>query len=82
MTFFSLSGCNCRGVNSTLHCHYTMASADSKFDDFFQCIQFESTHSVLVNYRNLPVLVTNNELEISNAAKPRAVLRFLVHCCQ
>ena len=38
----SLSWCNSRGVNSTQHCHYTMASADSKFDDFFvQCIQFE-----------------------------------------
>ena len=22
------------GVNSTHHCHHTMASADSKFDDF------------------------------------------------
>ena len=29
----SLSWCNCRGVNSIHHCHYTMASADSKFDD-------------------------------------------------
>ena len=30
----SLSWCNSRGVNSIHHCHYTMASADSKFDDF------------------------------------------------
>ena len=38
----SLSWCNTRGVNSIHHCHYTMASADSKFDDFcLQCIQFE-----------------------------------------
>ena len=38
----SLSWCNNRGVNSIRHCHYTMASADSKFDDFcLQCIQFE-----------------------------------------
>lgn len=29
----SLSWCNSRGVNLTHHCHYTMASADSKFDD-------------------------------------------------
>ena len=29
----SLSWCNCRGVNSIHHCHYTMTSADSKFDD-------------------------------------------------
>ena len=29
----SLSWCNSRGVNSTHHCHYTMASADSKFGD-------------------------------------------------
>ena len=36
------SWCNTRGVNSIHHCHYTMASADSKFDDFcLQCIQFE-----------------------------------------
>ena len=25
---------NSRGVNSTHHCHYSMASVDSKFDDF------------------------------------------------
>ena len=38
----SLSWCNTRGVHSIHHCHYTMASADSKFDDFcLQCIQFE-----------------------------------------
>ena len=31
-----------RGVNSIHHCYYTMALADSKFDDFcLQCIQFE-----------------------------------------
>ena len=38
----SLSWCNSRVVNSIHHCHYTMALADSKFDDFcLQCIQFE-----------------------------------------
>ena len=38
----SLSWCNSCGVNSIHHCHYTMALADSKFDDFcLQCIQFE-----------------------------------------
>ena len=38
----SLSWCNTRGVNSIHRCHYTMASADSKFDDFcLQCIQFD-----------------------------------------
>ena len=50
-----------------------MASADSKFGDFFvQCIQFEY-------YLNS---FTNNELQIFNTvlAKPRAVLKFLVHC--
>ena len=30
----SLSWCNSHGVNSTHHCHYTMALADSRFDDF------------------------------------------------
>ena len=34
----SLSWCNSRGVNSTHHCRYTMASAGSKFDDF--CLQY------------------------------------------
>ena len=29
----SLLWCNSRDVNSTHHCDYTMASADSKFDD-------------------------------------------------
>ena len=38
----SLSWCHSRGVNSIHHCHYTMASAYSKFDDFcLQCIRFE-----------------------------------------
>ena len=32
-TLTSLSWCNSLGVNSIRHCHYTMASADSKFDD-------------------------------------------------
>ena len=41
-SLMSLSWCNTGGVNSIHHCHYTMASADSKFDDFcLQCIQFE-----------------------------------------
>ena len=31
----SLSWQNSCGVISIHHCHYTMASADSKFDDFF-----------------------------------------------
>jgi len=30
----SLSWCNSRGVNSMHHYHYTMALADSIFDDF------------------------------------------------
>ena len=29
----SLSWCKSRGVNLTHHCHYTMPSADSKFDE-------------------------------------------------
>ena len=29
----SLSWCTSRGINSTHHLHYTMASADSQFDD-------------------------------------------------
>ena len=32
-TLTSLSWCNSRGVNSTHHCHCTMASADSQFYD-------------------------------------------------
>ena len=54
-----LSWCNSRGVNSTHHCHYTMASSDSKFDGFcLQCIQFEIIikmlmHSLLVNCQDL-----------------------------
>ena len=38
----SLLSCNSRGVNSIHNCHYTMASADSKFDEFcLHFIQFE-----------------------------------------
>ena len=29
----SLLWCDSRGVNSIHHCHYSIASADSKFDD-------------------------------------------------
>lgn len=32
-SLMSLLWCNRLGVNSTLHCHYTMALADSKFDN-------------------------------------------------
>ena len=32
-TLMLLLWCNIHGVNSTHHCHYTMALADSKFDD-------------------------------------------------
>ena len=61
----SLSWCNSRGVNTTQHGHYTMASAHSKFDDLsvFLCAVYSiwiieiSTHSLLVNYRDLPALV-------------------------
>ena len=31
----SLSWHSSRGINSTHHCHYTMASADSNFDEVF-----------------------------------------------
>ena len=34
-TLTSLSLCNSRGVNSTHHCHYTMDSADSNFNECF-----------------------------------------------
>ena len=32
-TLTPLTWCNSRGVNSTHHCHYTIALADSKFDN-------------------------------------------------
>ena len=32
-TLMLLLWCNIHGVNSTHHCHYSMAPADSKFDD-------------------------------------------------
>ena len=41
-TLTSLSWCNSHGVNSEYHCHYTMTSADSKFEEFFlRSIQFD-----------------------------------------
>ena len=61
-TLTSLSWCNSGGENSTHHSHYTMASADSKFDDFFAeysiWLTKILTHSLLVNYRYLPSLET------------------------
>ena len=61
-SLMSLLWCNSHDVNSTHHCNYTMAFADSEFDDF--CLQvFNSIkmlmHSLLqvVNYRDLPALV-------------------------
>ena len=38
----SLSWCNSWAINSTHHGHYTMASADSKFDDLsvFLCVVY------------------------------------------
>ena len=46
----SLPRSNSRGVNSTHHCHYTMVSADSKFDDFV-CSVFD------LNYKNVNALI-------------------------
>ena len=37
----SLSWCNSRGVNSTHHCHYTMASADSNILVSMQCFSVQ-----------------------------------------
>lgn len=34
----SLSWCNSRGVNSTHHCPYTIATADSKLDDLSDAV--------------------------------------------
>ena len=83
---FLSSCCNSRGVNSTHHCHYNMASADSKFDDFF-CGVFN------LNYKNVNELsasefsgftytrsLTMNSKFPMWQTWPRAVLRFLVHC--
>ena len=55
-----LSWCDSRGVNSTHHGHYTMASAHSKFEDLslFLCVGHTMliikmlTHSLLVTYRD------------------------------
>ena len=51
----SLPWFNSRGVKSTHHCHYIMASADSAFDVFSFCFFFshkhaneENTHSFLI----------------------------------
>ena len=46
--------CNSRGVNSTHHGHYTMVSADSKFDDlsvFLFCSVFN------LNNKNVKALI-------------------------
>ena len=43
-TLRSLSGRNNRGVNSTHHCHYTMASADSNFVVSMQCLFVQCIH--------------------------------------
>ena len=36
----SLSWCSSRGVNSTHHCHYAMASVDSNYDELFTTSPF------------------------------------------
>ena len=46
----SLPRSNSRSVNLTHHCHYTMVSADSKFDDFV-CSVFN------LNYKNVNALI-------------------------
>ena len=60
-TVTSLSWCNSRGVYSAHHCHYTMASADLKIDNFFAVYSIwiikMLTHSLLVSYRDLSALV-------------------------
>ena len=76
-----------RGVNSTHHCYYTMASADSKFDDFGLLSVFT------LNNKNVNALIARELSRFScsrsltmnsnfqyRTRRPRAVLRFLVHC--
>ena len=123
-TSTSLSWCNSRGVNSTHHCYYTMASADSKIDDLsdadidsliddaipkntkkatawgisvlkgkvanfkffiqaawgvFACRQKFCQLSAMYSI-GIITMLTHSLLVIPHSAKPRAVLKFLVHC--
>ena len=56
--FMSLSWCNSHGVNSIHHCHYTMALADSKFDNFFCCV-------FNLNNQNVNALIARELLEFT-----------------
>ena len=69
-SLMSLSPCNSRGVNSTYHCHYTMASPDSKFDD----LSDEKIDLVIDD------AIPKNTEKATASGKPRAVSKFLVRC--
>ena len=72
---------------STHHCHHTMASADSKFDDLF-CIVFnldnKNVNALIARefsgFTCTRSLAMNSKFSIPHKAKPRTVWKFLVHC--
>ena len=89
----SLSWCNGHGVNSTHHCHYTMASGDSKFDDFFLQCNFnnENVNSLIAvqlsGFTCTRSLTINSKFLIPHETLPSSVLKkfsfivsVLVHC--
>ena len=48
--------CNSRGINSTHHCHYSMASVDSKFDDLSDTdIDFLIDYTIFKNTKKVTV---------------------------
>ena len=85
----SLSWCNSHGVNSIHHCHYTMALADSKFDDFCCSVFNFSNRNVLKHthclwtigiYLHSKFGIWETQNFQYRTRRPRAVLKFLVHC--
>ena len=71
-TLSSLLRCNSRGVNSTRHCHYTMASVDSKFNDFF----FGSVFNL--NNKNVKALIARELLGFTSTRPLTMNLKFSI----
>ena len=74
----SLSWCNSRGENSTHHCHYTMASVHSDFDDLLTFIC--AVYSILIMKMLTHSLFLKSKFLTPHSAKPPTVLKFVLLC--
>ena len=66
----SLSWCNSRGVNSTHHCLYTIATADSKLDDLSDTVSDSLNDNAIPRNTKERLRILNSSFKLVNAFLP------------